>query len=102
MKRGERVTQGETAIVDVDGLWLQLTSRMDGAGLNDTDPINQYGYEATDFDVIVSKSKTHFRGVFEDLASQIIIVDAPEYSPADLSRFEYQQAPDDVYPITSE
>jgi len=102
MKRGERVTQGETAIVDVDGLWLQLTSRMDGAGLNDTDPINQYGYEATDFDVIVSKSKTHFRGVFEDLASQIIIVDAPEYSPADLSRFEYQQAPNDVYPITSE
>jgi microcystin degradation protein MlrC len=100
MKRGERVTQGETAIVDSDGIWLQLTSQMDGAGLNDTGPIDQYGYDATDFDVVVSKSKTHFRGVFEALADEIVIVDAPEYSPADLSRFDYRHVPEGVYPIT--
>jgi len=100
MKRGEQVTQGETAILDVDGIWLQMTSQMDGAGLNDTDPIEQYGYDATDFDVIVTKSKTHFRGVFEDLADDIVVVDAPEYSPADLSRFDYRHVPDGVFPVT--
>lgn len=101
MKRGERVTQGPTAIVRTDeGVWVQLTSRMDGAGLTDIDPIEQYGYAIEEFDVIVSKSKTHFRGVFEDLAAEIVIVDAPEYSPADLSVYEYRNVPAGVYPIT--
>jgi microcystin degradation protein MlrC len=102
MKRGEEVTQGETAIVDADGVWLQLTSRMDGAGLTDTDPIEQYGYDVTDFDVVVTKSKTHFRGVFEELAEEIVVVDAPEYSPADLSGFDYSHVSDGVFPITDD
>ena len=99
MKRGEEVTHGETAIVDVDGVWLQLTSQMDGAGLTDLGPIEQYGYDASSFDVIVTKSKTHFRAVFEEFASEILFVDAPEYSPADLSRFDYRHAPADAYPL---
>jgi len=101
MQSGERVSQGPTAIIRTDeGIWVQLTTQMDGAGLTDTDPIEQYGYDVDEFDIIVSKSKTHFRGVFEELAAEIVIVDAPMYSPADLSVYEYQNVPDGVYPIT--
>ena len=100
MRRGERVDHGETAIVDADGVWLQLTSRMDGSGLTGTEPIEEFGYDVASFDVVVTKSKTHFRGVFEDLADEIVIVDAPEYSPADLSRFDYRHVPAGVHPIT--
>lgn len=102
LNAGEAVSHGQTAIIRADGLWVQLTSRMDGAGLTNIAPIEEYGYDASDFDVIVSKSKTHFRAVFEDWAAEIVIVDAPEYSPADLSSFTYENVPDGVYPITSD
>lgn len=101
MKRGEEVTQGATAIVRDGGVWVQLTSDMDGGGLTSTDPIEKYGYDPGSFDVIVSKSKTHFRAVFEEFASEIVIVDAPEYSPADLSHYDFERVPDGVYPITT-
>jgi microcystin degradation protein MlrC len=99
MLGGQRVDNGTTAILDVDGVWIQLTEEMN-TEMVDTDPIEQYGYDAASFDVIVSKSKTHFRAVYEDFASEIIIADAPEYSPADLSVFDYRNVEDGVYPIT--
>lgn len=100
ISQGERVDHGPTAIVRADGVWLQLTTERDTFGLIDTDPIEQYGYETTAFDVVVSKSKTHFRAVFEDLADSIVIVDAPEYSPIDLTHFDYEYAPADLYPLS--
>jgi microcystin degradation protein MlrC len=98
MLGGQRVDNGLTAILDVDGVWVQLTENMN-TEMVDTDPIEQYGYDAASFDIIVSKSKTHFRAVYEDFASEIIVADAPEYSPADLATFDYQHV-EDVYPIT--
>jgi microcystin degradation protein MlrC len=99
MKGGQRVDHGPTAVLDVGGVWLQLTTEMD-TSMIDTDPIEQYGYDAASFDVIVSKSKTHFRAVYEAFASDIVVADAPEYSPADLSVFDYERVPEGVYPIT--
>jgi microcystin degradation protein MlrC len=99
MLGGQRVDNGLTAILDVDGVWVQLTEKMN-TEMVDTDPIEQYGYDAASFDIIVSKSKTHFRAVYEDFASEIIIADAPEYSPADLSKFDYRNVSEGVYPIT--
>lgn len=101
MRKGQEITHGPTAIVRADGIWLQLTTEMD-TGLIDTDPIEQYGADPHAFDLIVSKSKTHFRAVFEELAEEIVIVDAPEYSPADLDVFEYENVADGIYPITSD
>lgn len=98
MRRGQEIDNGPTAILRIDDLWLQLVSRH--ANLIDTDPIEQYGYTVDEFDIIVSKSKTHFRAVYEELAAEIVIVDAPAYSPADLAVYEYTAVPDGVYPIT--
>ncbi len=97
MTAGRAITHGPAAIVDVDGIWVQLVSRR--TSLIDTDPIERYGWRVNDFDIIVTKSKTHFRAVYEEVGEEIIVVDAPEYSPADLTRQEYRKAPGDLYPL---
>jgi len=98
MRRGLHADHGPTAIMKVDGVWLQLTTF--GSSLIDEDPIIQFGCKPSDFDIIVTKSKTHFRAVYEEVGEEIIIVDAPGQCPADLSVFQYKNVPSDVYPIT--
>ena len=103
MTKGLPVDQGTTAILDVDGIWLQLVSRrvgITGGALLDEDPITQFGYKTQDFDIVVTKSKTHFRAVYAPISEEIIVVDAPGQCPADLSVFEYRNVPPGVYPVT--
>lgn len=97
MSKGHEIDLGPTAVIDVDGIWLQVTTYE--ASLIDEDPFIQCGCRPQDFDIIVTKSKTHFRAVYETLAAEIIIVDAPGQCPADLSEFEYRNVPPGVYPI---
>jgi microcystin degradation protein MlrC len=97
MSQGHEIDLGPTGIVDMDGIWLQFTTHE--ASLIDEDPFIQCGYKPQEFDIIVTKSKTHFRAVYEKLAAEIIIVDAPGQCPADLSVFEYRNAPKDICPI---
>jgi len=98
MTTGRRITHGPSAIVQVGGVWVQLVSRHES--LIDEDPIIQYGRKPADFKIIVTKSKTHFRAVYEEVGEEIIVVDAPAYSPVDLSGFEYKNVPRGVFPIT--
>ena len=98
MSVNQEVDLGPTAIVQVGGVWLQLISRQ--RSLIDDDPIKQFGYKPEDFDIIVSKSKTHFRAVYEKIGEEIVIIDSPGQCPADLSVFQYRNVPDGVYPIT--
>ncbi len=99
MRKGSLVNHGLTAILDVNGIWLQLTERSNS--LIDADPIIQFGRELNDFDIIVTKSKTHFRAVYEEAGEEIIIVDAPAYSPVDLSVFNYNNVKTKLYPLTT-
>lgn len=99
MSRGTQILLGEVAIIEAHGIWIQLTSRKES--LIDEDPFNMFGFNALDFSIIVSKSKTHFRAVYEDLASSIIVVDAPGYGSADVKNYHYQNIPEGVYPITT-
>ena len=98
MRKNRQIDHGPTAIIEVDGVWLQLTTYK--ASLIDEDPFIQFGFDPRDFDIIVSKSKTHFRAVYEELGEEIIIVDAPGQCPADIGVFEYKNVPPGVYPIT--
>ena len=105
MTKGLPVDQGTTAILDVDGVWLQLVSRrvgITGGALLDEDPITQFGYKTQGFDIIVTKSKTHFRAVYAPISEEVIVVDAPGQCPADLKVFEYSKVPPGVYPITTD
>jgi microcystin degradation protein MlrC len=98
MTHGKEIDLGLTAVVQAEGVWLQITSEMHS--LIDTDPITEFGANPNDFAIIVTKSKTHFRAVYEEVGQEIIIVDAPAYSPVDLSAFTYVNAPRSLYPFT--
>jgi len=98
MRRNQEIKFGPTAIIKTKGIWLQLTTRKHS--LIDEDPITQFGYKTEDFDIIVTKSKTHFRAVYEKVGEEIIIIDAPGQCPADLGVFEYKNVPARLYPIT--
>ncbi len=95
MTINREVDLGPAAIIQVGGLWIQLVSRQHS--LIDADPMERFGYDPLSFEIIVSKSKTHFRAVYEELGEEIIIVDATGQCPADLSHFEYKHAPEGLY-----
>jgi len=61
----------------------------------------QLGLDLDDLDIVVLKSRVHFRRGFHEsgLAGAIFEVDAPGLGPADLTTIEYQNIPKDIYPV---
>ncbi len=100
MQKNQEIDLGPTAVIDMNGIWLQFTSHQ--TSLIDEDPFIQCGVKPQDFDIIVTKSKTHFRSVYEKVGAEIIIIDAPGQCPADIGVFEYRNAPQDIYPMKNE
>lgn len=91
MGHGSHVDLGPTAVLDVGGIIVSVTTYPHTA--IDEDSFVQFGMDARDFDIIVLRSKTHFRAVYEPLAEEIVIVDTPDWGPADLKTLPYQYAP---------
>ncbi len=48
---------------------------------------------AADFDYILLRSKTHFRAAYRSIAAAIVIIDTPDWGPADLTRLDYLRVP---------
>ncbi len=66
----------------------------------DEDCFTEFGMRAADFPIIVLRSKTHFRAVYEPLAAEILIVDTPDWGPADLTGLPYRHVPRErVFPF---
>ncbi len=99
MRRGVPVDLGDAAVIDSNGITVILTSNQLSA--IDTDPFIQFGLDPNDFDIIVLRSKTHFRAVYEALADRIIIAETPDWGPADLATLPYRNVPPGVFPITA-
>ena len=57
------------------------------------------GLRPEDLDIVSLKSRVHFRAFYQDEAGTIVEVDAPGLGPADLSQHDYQNLPEDIYPI---
>jgi microcystin degradation protein MlrC len=96
---GRLVQLGQTAVLDVGGLTISVVSR---ATLTvDEDPFVQFGMRAQDFGIVVLRSKTHFRTAYEPIADCILIVDTPDWGPADLTTLPYRQIRrETVYPFS--
>jgi microcystin degradation protein MlrC len=96
---GKLVQLGTTALLRVGGIIVSLVS-VPAFGV-DEDPFIQFGLDARDFGIVVLRSKTHFRAVWEALAERIIIVDTPDWGPADLTTLPYRQVPfERVFPFS--
>jgi microcystin degradation protein MlrC len=99
MRKGQWFDLGLCALVEVEGLTISLTSRAEVA--IDEDCFTVFGLKARDFDIIVLRSKTHFRAVYEPLAEAILIADTPDWGTADLLTLPYERVDRRrVYPFT--
>jgi len=65
------------------------------------DFLEPLGIDMKALDIIVLKSRVHFRRGFHEtgLAGAIFEVDAPGWGPADLTTVPYKNIPKDIYPI---
>lgn len=90
MRAGSEVRLGDTVLLDVGGVKISVTTLSQSA--IDFDPFLQFGLDPAEFDIVLLRSKTHFRAAWEDFAAEIIIVDTPDYGPADVSKLPYRHA----------
>ncbi|MXP64264.1 M81 family peptidase [Roseomonas sp. M0104] len=96
---GRLVQLGLAVVLDLGGLMLSLVSRP--ALTVDEDMFIQFGLHTLDYRLIVLRSKTHFRAVYEELAEAILIIDTPDWGPADLTTLPYRQVDTGaVFPFT--
>ncbi|MGY4236425.1 microcystin degradation protein MlrC [Bradyrhizobium sp. USDA 4449] len=86
---GMPVDLGMSALLDVDGLSVSVVSAF--AFAVDGDAFGVFGLRPEDFDIIVLRSKTHFRAFYEGVAAEILIVDTPDHGVADLRLLPYKR-----------
>ncbi|MSO77246.1 MAG: M81 family peptidase [Alphaproteobacteria bacterium] len=98
LKTGSQIDLGETALLDAGGILISVVSVQWSA--IDRDCFDQFGLRPEDFAFILLRSKTHFREVYTPLAEAIIIIDTPDWGPADLKTLPYRHIPPGVFPVT--
>jgi microcystin degradation protein MlrC len=57
------------------------------------------GLNLEELHIVAIKSRVHFRAYYQDVAGTIIEIDAPGLGPADLTGLEYENVPNDIYPL---
>lgn len=97
MWNGYEIRLGPTAVIDTGDVVVSIVSRYVFA--IDLDPFTQFGYDIDDFDIVLLRSKTHFRAVYEDIAEEIIVVDTPDWGPADLTTLPYRNTRAGLFPL---
>jgi len=88
---GRVVELGDVAVIDTGNVMVSITSLPSTAV--DDDCLTQFGRTLDEFDYIVLRSKTHFRAYFEPVAADILIIDTPDWGPADLTLLPYRHVP---------
>ncbi|NIA70647.1 M81 family metallopeptidase [Pelagibius litoralis] len=97
MRRGRRINLGPAALLRIGDVTVSVISNSTTA--IDLDALEQFGVDFTAQDILLLRSKTHFRAVFEPLAVAIVIVDTPDWGTADLARLPYRHAPAGLFPL---
>jgi microcystin degradation protein MlrC len=89
--RGGRFDLGEMALLRVGGMRIVVASRKQQAA--DAAMFRHLGIEPADARVLVLKSSVHFRADFGELASRIVLVEAPGPNVADPARLPFKRLP---------
>ncbi|MDK8872722.1 M81 family metallopeptidase [Paracoccus sp. SSJ] len=88
-QQGSFVDLGLTALLRIGRVRVSVVSHF--AFAVDGDPFTIFGERAQDYDVILLRSKTHFRDFYEPLAERILVVDTPDLGPADVRLIPYRR-----------
>ena len=98
MSRGARMRLGRVAVLGLgDNSHVVITPHL--FQLLDDAIFPVIGLDPESLDIIAIKSRVHFRAFYNDVAGEIIEVDAPGLGPADLTQHDYKNIPKDIYPI---
>jgi microcystin degradation protein MlrC len=97
MSRGLRGKMGKTAVLEIGGIQVLVTERR----FQPLDPevFRCVGIEPLEQAVVAVKSAVHFRAAYEPLAAEIIEVDGPGLSSANLNRFGFKHLRRPIYPL---
>jgi len=57
------------------------------------------GLDLKNLDIITIKSRVHFRAFFDNVAGEIIEIDAPGLGPADVTQHNFKNIPENLYPF---
>lgn len=88
MRNGAWVDLGRAALLRAGNVDIIVTETP--TTCIDTDAFEQFGLDPMDYDLVILRSKTHFRAIWESLAEEIVIVDTPDCGPADLTTLPYR------------
>jgi len=99
LKTGMTIDLGDAALLEIEGVLVSVVSAQWSA--IDLDCFAQYGLDPQDFDIILLRSKTHFRELYEPLCAEIVIIDTPDWGPAELANLPYEYLPAGVYPVSA-
>lgn len=89
MMHGAQVNLGATALLEIDNLRISVVSVF--AFAIDGDPFYIFNERPEDYDVILLRSKTHYRDFYVPRAEQILIIDTPDLGPANVKQLIYKQ-----------
>jgi microcystin degradation protein MlrC len=98
MERGLPVDLGPTAVLDVGGIQVIVTSACQSP--NDPAYFELHGIDIRFVGLLCVKAKNHFRAAFRGVCAEIIDVDTPGPATADLRRLRYRHAPPHRLPAT--
>lgn len=99
LKTGVTIDLGDAALLEIGGVLVSVVSAQWSA--IDMDCFVQFDLDPTDFDIILLRSKTHFRELYEPLCQEIVIIDTPDWGPAELSSLPYEHLPAGVFPVSA-
>lgn len=99
MMAGLPVNLGPSALLAIGDpeLLVLVTSRAETP--IDLNIFRAHGVEPTALRVIGLKGKGHFRAAFEPIASQVVLVEGPGITGADLSRLPFQHIRRPIWPL---
>lgn len=91
MERGAAVDVGPSAVLDVEGIEVVVTTA--AAIANDPGFFALHGIDVATRRLLVVKAKNHFRAGFASRLAAIVDVDCPGPAAADLSTLPFRRAP---------
>lgn len=97
MSTGMRSSMGSTAILRIGGIDVIITTNR--LQVLDTNIFRSQGIEPAEKQVIAVKSAHHFRGAFEPLAREVLLVDALGLATPSLKSLDYHNVRRPVWPL---
>jgi len=97
MMQGITYSWGRTAVLDIDGIEVLVTSR--SMQILDLEQFRAFGIEPACKDVVGLKSMQHFRAVFDPIASHILLCDSGALCTRDMAALPFRRRARPVYPL---